>query len=300
MNSTQPTEGLGYDVFVSEAPAQPGSLPNGAPRSFSPIASTLIYGQQNAVLSDPGFNPAVAKDLGDWVAGKGRELTDIYITHGHGDHWFAAQLLADRFGARIVASEGVIRQMYASVAARPFLWDKMYDDIPEAPVTAVPVPGNRLMLEDHELHIVDVGHGDSDDSSVLHVPDLELVIAGDVIYNGAHQYVGDALGPDGLAPWRAAIDNVEALAPRLIVSGHQNRLGDDDAVRQIAATRQYLDDAGAALKTETTPLGYFNRLIELHPEYAGQLILWAGARAQYGVREHPDEDRGKIVAAAWL
>ena len=299
MNST-PAEGLAYEVFVSEAPAQPGALPNGAPRSFSPIASTLIYGQDNAVLSDPGFNPSTARDLGDWVAGKRRKLTDIYITHGHGDHWFAAQLLAERFGARIVASAGVIRQMHASVAARPFLWDKMYDDIPPSQVTAVTVPDNRFALEGHELRIVDVGHGDSDDSSVLHVPDLGLVVAGDVVYNGAHQYVGDALGPDGLAPWRAAIDNVEALAPRTIVAGHLNRLGDDDAARQIAVTRRYLDEAEAALKTETTALGYFNHMIELHPDYAGQLILWAGAGAQYGVREHPAASRSQIVASAWL
>jgi glyoxylase-like metal-dependent hydrolase (beta-lactamase superfamily II) len=140
MNSAQPAEGLAYEVFVSEAPAQRGALPNGAPRSFSPIASTLIYGRENAVLSDPGFNPSTARDLGDWVAGKGRKLTDIYITHGHGDHWFAAQLLADRFGARIVASAGVIKQMHGNVAARPFLWDKAYDDIPPSPVTAVTVP----------------------------------------------------------------------------------------------------------------------------------------------------------------
>jgi len=300
MNSTQPAVGLAYKVFVSEAPAQRGALPNGAPRSFSPIASTLIYGQENAVLTDPGFNPSTAQKLGDWVAAKGPKLTDIYITHGHGDHWFAAQLLADRFGARIVASAGVIQQMHHNVAARPFLWDKAYDDIPPSPVTAVTVPDNRFTLEGHELRIVDVGHGDSDDSSVLHVPDLGLVIAGDVIYNGAHQYVGDALGPDGLAPWRAAIGRVEALAPQWIVSGHHNKLGDDDAVRQIAATRRYLDDAEAALKTKTTALDYFNHMIELYPDYAGQLILWAGARAQYGVRDHPDADVRQIVASAWL
>ena len=46
MNST-PREGLAYEVFVSEAPAQPGALPNGEPRSFSPIASTLIFGEEN-------------------------------------------------------------------------------------------------------------------------------------------------------------------------------------------------------------------------------------------------------------
>jgi hypothetical protein len=84
-------------------------------------------------------------------------------------------------------------------------------------------------------------------------------------------------------------------------AGHLNRLGDDDAaVRQLTATRRYLDDAEIALKTETSALDYFNHMIQLYPDYAGQLILWAGAGAQYGVREHPAADRAKIVAAAWL
>ena len=188
-------------------------------RGVLPIASTLIYGQENAVCQTPWLNPSTARDLGDWVAGKRRKLTDIYITHGHGDHWFAAQLLADRFGARIVASAGMIRQMEPASPPGRSCGTRCTTEIPPSPVTAVTVPDNRFALEGHELRIVDVGHGDSEDSSVLHVPDLGLVVAGDVIYNGAHQYVGDALGPDGLAPWRAAIDNVEALAPRTEWSG---------------------------------------------------------------------------------
>jgi glyoxylase-like metal-dependent hydrolase (beta-lactamase superfamily II) len=71
-----------------------------------------------------------ARVLGDWVAGKGRNVTDIFITHGHGDHWFAAGLLAERFGARVIASAGTIAQMHANAAARPLLWDKLYDGIP--------------------------------------------------------------------------------------------------------------------------------------------------------------------------
>jgi glyoxylase-like metal-dependent hydrolase (beta-lactamase superfamily II) len=38
-----------------------------------------------------------ARALGDWVASKDRNLTDIFITHGQGDHWFASGLLAERF-----------------------------------------------------------------------------------------------------------------------------------------------------------------------------------------------------------
>src|SRR6201999_3113509 len=117
---------LSSAVFVNDPPPQDGVLPNGEPKLFSPMASTLVYGSHDAVLTDPGMTVDQARALGDWVAGKGRTLTDIFITHGHGDHWFAAGLLAERFGARIVASQGSIDQMHINVAARKILWDKVY------------------------------------------------------------------------------------------------------------------------------------------------------------------------------
>src|SRR5262252_2933053 len=234
---------LSYDVFVNDPPPQDGVLPNGEPKLFSPMASTLIYGSRDAVLTDPAMTEDQARALGDWVESKGRNLTDIFVTHGHGDHWFAAGLLAERFGARVVASAGTIAQMHGNVAARPLLWDVLYQGIPPSPVTAVTVPGNRFTLEGHDLVIVEVGHSDSDDTTVLHVPDLGLVAAGDVNYNGVHMYLAASAVAGGFGAWREAIGKVEALEPRHIVTGHQNSKLDDDARRTIAQTRQYLDDA---------------------------------------------------------
>ena len=152
---------LSYEVFVNEPPLQDnGLLPNGEPKGGSPVASTLVWGSRNAVLTDPGFTAGQASALGDWVAAKGRNLTDIFITHGHGDHWFAAGLLAERFGARVVATAGTIAQMNVSVAARPFLWDRVYPGTPPSPVIAVPVGGDRFTLEGHDLVTVEVGHAD--------------------------------------------------------------------------------------------------------------------------------------------
>jgi glyoxylase-like metal-dependent hydrolase (beta-lactamase superfamily II) len=291
---------LAYDVFINDPPPQDGVLPNGEPKLFSPMASTLIYGSTDAVLTDPAMTVDQARALGDWVAAKGRSLTDIFVTHGHGDHWFAAGLLADRFGARVVATEGTIAQMHANVATRPVLWDNVYSGIPPSPVTAVTVPGNRFTLEGHELVIVEVGHTDSDDTSVLHVPDLDLVVAGDVIYNGVHMYLGQSVTVGGFGTWRDAIDKVEALDPRHIVSGHQNRKLDDDAARQLAETRQYLDDAEELLRTETTAVDFFNAKIERYPNHLGRTVLWAGARGLYGVREDPDGDIARILLSSWL
>jgi glyoxylase-like metal-dependent hydrolase (beta-lactamase superfamily II) len=290
---------LAYDVFVNDPPPQDGFLPNGEPKRFSPMASTLIYGRQDAVLTDPGMTEDQARVLGDWTADKGRNVTDSFITHGHGDHWFAAGLLAERFGARVVATASAIAQMHGNVATRPLLWDKLYQGIPPSVVTAVTVPDNRLTLEGHDMVLVDVGHGDADDNSVLHVPDLGLVVAGDVIYNGVHMYLGQsAVG--GFGPWREAIDKVEALGPSHIVCGHKDKRLDDDAKRTIEQTRQYLDDADELLRTEYTAAGYFNAKIERYPDHLGRLILWVTARALYGVRDHPGEDPRKIILSSWL
>jgi glyoxylase-like metal-dependent hydrolase (beta-lactamase superfamily II) len=291
---------LAYDVFINEPPPQDGVLPNGEPKRFSPMASTLIYGSRDAVLTDAPMTVDQARALGDWVAAKDRNLTDIFVTHGHGDHWFAAGLLAERFGARVVATEGTIAQMHGAVASRPLLWDKVYDGIPPSPVTAVAVPDNRFTLEGHDLVIVEVGHTDSDDTSVLHVPDLDLVVAGDAIYNGVHMYLGQSVTVGGFGTWRAAIGKVEALGPRHIVAGHQNHQLDDDAARQIAETRQYLDDAEELLRTETTAVAFFNAKIERYPDHLGRYVLWAGSRGLYGVREHADGDVAQTLLRSWL
>ena len=300
MSTTTTADTLTYDVFVNEPPPQEGVLPNGEPKRFSPMASTLIYGSRDAVLTDPGMTRDQARALGDWVAGKGRNLTEIFVTHGHGDHWFAAGLLAERFGARVVASAGTIAQMQANAATRPLLWDKVYSGIPPTPVTAVAVPGNRFTLEGHDLAIVEVGSTDSDETTVLHVPDLDVVVAGDAIYNGVHMYLAQSVLVGGFGPWRAAIDKVEALRPRHIVAGHQNKQLDDDAERTIAETRQYLDDAEELLRTENTAVDFFNAKIERYPNHLGRTVLWVGVSVLYGVREHPEQDVRQIIVAAWL
>src|SRR5262249_49964287 len=144
---------LSYHVFVNDPPSRvSGVLPNGEPRGGSPVASTLVCGSEKAVLTRPAVTNDPARPLGHLVAGHHPNITDIFITHGHGDHWFAAGLLAERFGARVVATAGSIAKMHANLAARTVLWDKAYPEmIPSSPVTAVTVPGNRFTLEGHEL-----------------------------------------------------------------------------------------------------------------------------------------------------
>jgi glyoxylase-like metal-dependent hydrolase (beta-lactamase superfamily II) len=248
---------------------------------FSPLSITLIYGEHDAVLVDPPLTSQQADQVSKWVEDSGKNLTHIFVTHGHGDHWFTADMLAKRFGAQVVATAGTIKQMHVNVSIREGFWDSLFPgQIPDAPVTAVTVPDNRFSLEGHEVVIVEVGHSDTDDTSVLHVPDLELVVAGDVIYNGVHQFLREA-GSGGLDEWRRAIDTVEELKPRWIVAGHKNRELDDDATRAIAETKSYLDTVEELLAQHGTALDFFNACLERHPTHLNPGALWGGAVALY-------------------
>jgi glyoxylase-like metal-dependent hydrolase (beta-lactamase superfamily II) len=274
---------LGYAIFIAEPIRQNATdmLPNGDRPMWSPLSTTLIHGHNDAVLVDPPFTSDQAHAVGDWVQASNKNLTHIFATHGHGDHWFTAGMLAERFGAQIIATPGTIAQMHRNVAMREAVWDKLFPgQIPETTVTAVPTENNRIELEGRPLDVVEVGHTDTDAASVLHVPDLDLVVAGDAVYNGVHLYLAESAG-GGRAKWRSAIDIVETLNPRWIVAGHKNKDLDDTATRAISQTREYLDSADELLSQHTTALDFFNAMLERYPDRLNPGALWIGATALY-------------------
>jgi len=238
---------LTYQVYVAPVIAMAGKdVPPGQSRStWSPISATLICGRHDAVLVDPLMTVEQGMAVADWVSTTGKNLTTVYVTHGHGDHWFGTDLLLQRFPDAVpYATNGTIAMMrQQGTVGRAEMWDVDFpDQIPPSPVTYRTVPADGIELEGRRLVAVEVGHTDTDDTSVLHVPDLALVVAGDVIYNGVHQYLAESAG-GGLEAWLAAIDQVEQLGARHITAGHKDSALDDDAGRTIAETRRYLHDA---------------------------------------------------------
>src|SRR5246127_2980184 len=255
-------------------------LPDDSPIVSSPVASTLIYGDHDAVLVDPPFTREQVQRVGDWIENSGKRLTHIYATHGHGDHWFGTDLLLQRFpGVVAYATEGTIAMMHKQATeGRAQMWDVDFPgQIPPSPVVYQPIPVDGTKLEGHQLLAVEVGHTDTDDTTVLHVPSIGLVVAGDVAYNGVHQYLLES-AHGGVEAWLAALDKVAALRPRAVVAGHKNKdLPDDPAI--IDQTRDYLINARRLLAEKPSPRRYFDQIVALYPDRLNVGPVWYTAVA---------------------
>ena len=220
---------LSYEVFISEPIpfSDTDRAPNGDRRMFQPISSTLIVGPTDAVLVDPPMTIAQTDRVATWVEESGKRLTHIGITHGHGDHWFGTAPLLRRFkGATAYAAEGTIEvmRMHAEPGYRAKVGDSSFpNQIPDTPVLATTPPGGRFELEGHELRIVDVGHSDTDKTTVVHVPSIGLVVAGDVIYNGYHQYLAETRN-GGLQAWMKAVSHTALESYNAMVELYPDRL----------------------------------------------------------------------------
>jgi glyoxylase-like metal-dependent hydrolase (beta-lactamase superfamily II) len=276
---------LEWQVFISPAvPVTTTDLPPGySRRGWAPTSSTLITGQRDAVLVDTFITEEEAIALGDWVETSGKTLRTIYITHGHGDHFFGLGALLERFPtARGIATPNVISVMRKQLepAWLDNFWRARFPgQIAEKLVTAEPLQSGGFDLEGQRLEAIEVGHTDTDHTTVLHVPSLGLVVAGDVIYNRVHPYLSES-DPAGRRQWLQAIEKVAALRPTAVVAGHK-RPGMADDPRIIEETADYIRDFDRLAEKATDARQLWDLMKELHPNRMNPAALWNSCMAEF-------------------
>jgi glyoxylase-like metal-dependent hydrolase (beta-lactamase superfamily II) len=274
---------LSYSTYVAPSkPAVSDDLPPGeVRRMWSPTAATLIHGEHDAVLVDPLMTQAEGEDLAGWIAASGKNLTTIFVTHAHGDHFFGAAPVLDRFpGARMVALPPVVEGMRKQLtpAWLDGFWRARFPgQLPERLVGAEPLEGDTFGLEGEELVAIDLGHTDTDGSSALYVPSIGLVVAGDAVYDDVHLYLVESLA-GGIDQWLDALAVLDALHPTAVVSGHRQADASDDP-RFIAETRQYLETFAAADARTSSALDLYNAMVEAYPDRLNRGVLWNSTRA---------------------
>jgi glyoxylase-like metal-dependent hydrolase (beta-lactamase superfamily II) len=269
---------LHSDVFIGPfLPFEQGA------GTFAATTSTLVTGPSEAVLIDAQHIRTDVAALAEFIGRRGKRLTTIYVTHGHADHWYGAGELVARFpGARVVATAPVVEYINQAAEIEAQQWAAMFGERVAKP-TAVPetLDGLTIGLEGHELRIVEVGQGDIQPSTVVHIPDLDAVVAGDVVYNQIHAMLGLS-GPSGWDRWLQSLDAIEKLDPQVIVCGHRKpESSDREVTRTLDETRSYISDFAEGAQR----LGSPDELVELmkskYPDFGNRWTLHFSAQSWF-------------------
>lgn len=272
--------GLKWDVLTIKRPGLSRDLPPGKEAlMWVANTSTLIYGEKDAILVDTFLTIGQSRKLVDWVAASGKILKAIYITHGHGDHFFGLASLLERFpGVKPVATPEIVKAMenQLSPAWMDNFWRRLFpNEIPERLPIAEPLENGALELEGQSLVAVNAGHTDTAHSTCIHVPSIGLIVGGDAVYNGIHPYLGETDRRSRLE-WIATLDRLEALEPKAVIAGHKVPENDDDP-RIIGETRQYLRDFNRMDEVTATTRELYEAMLALYPNRVNPGSLWSAA-----------------------
>lgn len=215
---------------------------------------TLVKGRERAVLIDAPFTRADAHRIVAGLLESRKVLETIFITHDHPDHFFSLEVITDAFPeARVVAAPQVVDDIWKSIPLKLKRWGPLLGrNGPRHPIAPTALTENHFELEGHRFEVLGPMQGDHAHSTAVWIPEIKTLVAGDLLFNEMHLWLGEARKPERLA-WAQSVEKLAALGAVRVVAGHKKPGLPDDA-SAIVYTRRYLqvfEQAASTSKTST-------------------------------------------------
>jgi glyoxylase-like metal-dependent hydrolase (beta-lactamase superfamily II) len=201
-----------------------------------------------AIRGDDGFlivDTRVSHRQADEILHDLRELGSepvraVVNTHGHNDHAFGnhrfrpAPIWGHARCARMVRDTGAA-QLAAVKAAIPAIADELDEVVLDPPDRTF--DGDSAVVDfdagGRRIELRYLGRGDTDNDIVVLVADADVLLAGDLVENGAPPYFGDGFPMD----WPATVERMVELATGVVVPGHGDHADRAFVVRSMVEIR---------------------------------------------------------------
>lgn len=245
------------------------------------VDSTIIAGERDAILIDAQFDLADAHRLVAQLLESKKNLTTVYITHYHPDHYFGLAVIKQAFPkAKLVALPAALAEIKKTAKPKVAQWSPMYGSlIPSDPILPAALAKPELTLEGQTLEIHGGVTGDDVDNSYVWIPSIKTVVAGDIVFRGVHPWTANTR-PEQRKAWIKTLDEIAALRPTTVVAGHKDpKL--DNSPAGIKQTRDYLEAFDAAVASSRSSAEVQQKLKARFPELQLDVILQLGADAAY-------------------
>jgi len=188
------------------------------------------------VLGTPALGQAMLKAIRTVTP---LPIRHVVISHYHADHFYGLQAFTGS-GAQIWASAAV-RSYLASEAPAARLAERRESLAPWVDQQSRVVPPSRLIDGETgfesggvRFRLLPVGPAHTPEDLMMWVEGENVLFAGDLVFAGRVPFVGDA----DTRSWLAAIERLDALAPRTMVTGHGP--ASRNARADLTLTRDYL------------------------------------------------------------
>ena len=247
---------------------------------------TLILSDNDAVLVDVPFLRSDAYRLVAEVLDTGKSLTTIVVTHGHPDHYFSLDVFKDAFpNVRVVAAPEVVADIWRSFPSRLAFWGPQIGvNAPHYPFVPEALEATAFELEGHTIEILGPMQGDAANSTAVFVPDLNALIAGDMVFNQVHVGAGQAAVR---AAWLETLNSLLGLEPEIVVAGHSKE-NMPNTRAALEFTRNYILRFEQAVDEADDAAALMQLMREAYPEamdFRSDFILTGAANA--AMREKP-------------
>jgi glyoxylase-like metal-dependent hydrolase (beta-lactamase superfamily II) len=222
----------------------------------------LIVGTERCLVVDTRGDLEQGAELAAAV----RQLTPlpwvVAYTHAHFDHAWGTERFAP---CEVWAHEGCRAELTEHAEDARARWTSYYreqgkPEIADAIARTTVVPPDHTFtdrvnfdLGGRTAVLLHPGRAHTGHDAVVHVPDADVVFAGDVVEHAEHGFSAFSFsGESDLTAWPDALDRILALVPRVVVPGHGEPVGAEFVRHHRDGLRELIALKAAVGRGETT------------------------------------------------
>src|SRR5467141_781545 len=242
--------------------------------------SVMIEGAHEVMLVDAQLTKTGAERVLQEIKETKKPLSIIYITHEHADHFLGLEVFKQAYpGARVIANSAGVERIKKIYPEKIEKWKKILGSGATSHAVAIDkVDADFIELGGSRIEIIKNVRGDTDENTMLWIPEQRLLIAGDVVFNNMHVYTAET-DSGARGEWLTTLKRIRALEPSVVIPGHSKVGAPLDASTAVDFTERYLVVFEEELKRAENPEGLVESMKARFPSADLILSVERGAKA---------------------
>src|ERR1700674_702310 len=230
------------------------------------VNSVIIEGTHEVMLVDAQLTKTNAERVLQEIKETKKPLTIIYITHEHADYFLGLEVFKEAYpGVRIIANSTVVDRADQCYHQKIDKWQMILGSGATSRVVAIEQFDDTFIAFDgSKILVLKHIQGDTDENTMLWIPEQRTLIAGDVVASKIHLYTPET-DTKARAKWVNSLQEIRESKPSIVVPGHSKVGAPLDANTAVDFTENYLLAFEEELKKAKNPDSLINAMKERFP-----------------------------------